>query len=89
MARGAKQRFVRRMVFSEVALLVGVGLVFGMGATSAAARLVPSFLYDLAPNDPWTLTSAAVVLVTIALLAGYLPARRASRLDPMDALREE
>jgi ABC-type antimicrobial peptide transport system permease subunit len=55
----------------------------------ATTRFVASFLYGLTPNDPRTLGSAAMVLAIVAIVAGYLPARRASRLDPMTALREE
>jgi predicted permease len=89
MALGAERWLVHKMVLGEVSSMVGIGLTVGLGATLTATRLLQSFLYDLAPNDPWTLTSAAAVLVATALLAGYIPARRASRLDPMDALREE
>jgi ABC-type antimicrobial peptide transport system permease subunit len=56
-----------------------------MGAT----RFVESFLYGTKGNDPWTLALAAGFLASVAALAGFLPARRASRLDPMNALREE
>jgi predicted permease len=89
MALGAEQSRVLRMVLGEVAVLIGIGLVAGMAVTLATTRFVSSFLYGLTPNDPRTLGSAAVVLAIVAVVAGYLPARRASRLDPMTALREE
>jgi putative ABC transport system permease protein len=89
MALGAEQGLVLRMVLGEVALLVGVGLAAGLGAALASTRLLASFLYGLSPADPVTLALAAVLLAAVAALAGYLPARRASRLDPMVALREE
>jgi ABC-type antimicrobial peptide transport system permease subunit len=89
MALGAKHSRVLRMVLGEAAILIGIGLGIGFGATLATTRLVASFLYGLEPNDPWILGVAAALLATVAAIAGYLPARRASRLDPMTALREE
>jgi ABC-type antimicrobial peptide transport system permease subunit len=76
-------------VLGEVAILIGVGLAIGLGAAAGTTRFVESFLYGMKPNDPWTLSLAAVALAVVAALAGFLPARRASRLDPMTALREE
>lgn len=89
MALGAEQSRVLRMVLREVAILIGVGLIIGLGAAIATTRFVESFLYGMKPNDPRTLSLAAVVLALVAALAGFLPARRASRLDPMAALRDE
>jgi putative ABC transport system permease protein len=89
MALGAEQSRVLRMVLGEVTILIGVGLAIGLGAAAATTRFVESFLYGMKPNDPWTLSLAAVALAVVAALAGFLPARRASRLDPMTALREE
>lgn len=89
MALGAEQTRVLRMVLGEAAMLIGIGLAIGLGAAMATTRLIASFLYDLKPNDPWTIGIAAIILAIAALVAGYLPARRASRLDPMAALREE
>jgi putative ABC transport system permease protein len=89
MALGAEQARVLRMVLREVSILIGVGLVVGFGAALAATRLVASFLYGLQPNDPWTLGTAAAIVAMVAGSAGYLPARRASRLDLMTAIREE
>jgi ABC-type antimicrobial peptide transport system permease subunit len=60
-----------------------------VGAALAATRLVTGFLYGLSASDPFTIVLAVAVLGGVAALAGYLPARRASRLDPMTALREE
>jgi predicted permease len=89
MALGAEGTRVLRMVLAEVSILIGIGLVVGIGAAMATTRFVESFLYGIKPNDPATLFLAAGVLALVAAAAGYLPARRASRLDPMTALREE
>jgi putative ABC transport system permease protein len=89
MALGAEQARVLRMVLGEVLLLIGIGLGAGVAAALATTRFVSSLLYGITPTDPITLTLAAGVLASVAALAGYLPARRASRLDPMTALREE
>lgn len=89
MALGAHQNRVLRMVIGEVSLLVGAGLAAGLVTARIAFALVSSLLYGVAPTDPVTLAVAALVLTLVAALAGYLPARRASRMDPMTALREE
>jgi predicted permease len=89
MALGAEQSRVLRMVWGEVAILIGIGLACGFVAAFATTRYVASFLYGMKPNEPWMLGLAAAVLGMVAAIAGYLPARRASRLDPMSALREE
>jgi putative ABC transport system permease protein len=89
MALGAEQRRILRMVLGDVAVLVAVGLTAGVAAAFVATRLVASFLYEVTPRDPVTIGVSAVVLAAVASVAGYLPARRASRLDPMTALREE
>jgi predicted permease len=89
MALGADQSCVLRMVLGEAAILIGGGLVIGLVAALATTRFVASFLYGVKSNDPWTLSLACGVLALVAAVAGFLPARRASRLDPMAALREE
>jgi len=89
MALGAAQSRVLSMVLREVAFLIGMGLAIGLLAAIGTTRFVESFLYGMKANDPWTLAIAAAVLALVAALAGFLPARSASRLDPMNALREE
>ncbi len=89
MALGAEQARVLRMVLGEVAFLIAIGIAVGLGVALATTRFVASFLYGLKANDPLTLVLAGAVLAGVSLLAGYLPARRASLLDPMAALREE
>jgi macrolide transport system ATP-binding/permease protein len=89
MALGAQQRAVVWMVLSEVIVLASVGLAVSVPAALSASRLIRSFLFGLTPNDPLAITTAVGVLAIAALLAGYLPARRASMIDPMIALRHE
>ena len=89
MALGAEPGGVVRMVLRQVALLVGTGVVLGGLASFWTARFAGSLLYGLEPRDPYTLASAAVVLMTVGALAGWLPARRASRVAPARVLRNE
>jgi macrolide transport system ATP-binding/permease protein len=89
MALGAQRGAVVWMVLRRVLLLAGVGLAISVPAALSASRLVKSFLFETQPNDPGTLALAGVVLLSAAILAGYAPARRASRIDPLVALRHE
>jgi len=72
-----------------VAALVGGGIVIGAGASLWTSRFVAVLLYGVTPKDPRTLAGAAVILTGVAVVAAWLPARRASRIDPAIALREE
>jgi ABC-type antimicrobial peptide transport system permease subunit len=89
MALGAEKRQVVGMVLRDVAVLIGAGLAFGSAMALATTRVLTTFLYGVRPDDPLTMCAAAVVLAAAAASAGYSPARRASRVDPMTALREE
>ncbi|HEX8879324.1 MAG TPA: FtsX-like permease family protein, partial [Candidatus Acidoferrum sp.] len=89
MALGAQRGAVVWMVLRRVLLLAAVGLAISVPAALSAFRLVKSLLFETQPNDPGTLTLAGVVLLSAAILAGYAPARRASRIDPLAALRHE
>jgi predicted permease len=89
MALGAQKRDVLRMVLGEITVLVALGLGFGIPLALAGNRWMVSLLFGLKPTDPATIAGAIVLLVAVAALAGYLPARRASRIDPMVALRYE
>jgi ABC-type antimicrobial peptide transport system permease subunit len=89
MALGASARRVVQLVLGETLRLVGIGVVVGLGVALAATRLVKSLLFGLQPHDPLTIGVAVFVLLAVAAVAGYLPARRASRVDPMMALRHD
>lgn len=89
MALGARRGAVVWMVLRRVLLLAAVGLAISVPAAFIASRLVKSLLFETQPNDPGTLVLAGVVLLSAAILAGYAPARRASRIDPLAALRHE
>jgi putative ABC transport system permease protein len=89
MALGAEQSRVLNMVLGEVAILIAVGIVIGLGTVLATTRFIASFLYGIKSHDATTLFLASGVLALVAAVAGFLPAYRASRLDPMAALREE
>ena len=89
MALGAEASSVARMVLGESLVLVAIGVVVGIGGVLLAGRLVASLLFELVPTDPLTIAQAAVVLVSVAAFAGYVPARRAARVDPLVALQDE
>ena len=89
MALGARAQGVVWLVLGDVAALMLAGIALGLWASLAAGKLVESLLYDIKPNDAWHISAAALTLAVVSAAAAYLPARRASRLDPMEALREE
>jgi ABC-type antimicrobial peptide transport system permease subunit len=89
MALGAKGGNIAWMILRETLYLVLAGLLIGVPAALAGARLISAQLFETSPTDPVTLIAAAAILTLVALLAGYLPARRASRVNPLTALRYE
>ncbi|HYL74382.1 MAG TPA: ABC transporter permease [Bryobacteraceae bacterium] len=89
MALGASQRSVAAMVLRETLMLVAIGLAIGLPSAIVAARLMQSRLFGLSAADPATIALAIVFILTATLLAGFVPARRAARIDPMSALRTD
>ena len=88
-ALGAQAQEVRRMFLGHGLMLAGIGVAFGIAAALGATRLMKSLLFEISPADPATYAAVAATLVVAALLASYLPARRATRIAPLDALRAE
>jgi putative ABC transport system permease protein len=89
MALGARRGDVLRMILREGAWLALVGVAIGVAVSLAITHLMATLLFNISPSDPLTLVAVAVLLSLVALLASYIPARRAMRVDPMVALRYE
>jgi predicted permease len=89
LALGAARDHIRSIVLRETAWLAAIGVVLGLAATLALAKLIQSMLYGLKPTDPLTLGISVLVLLLVALIAGWIPAYRASQINPIDALRSE
>jgi ABC-type antimicrobial peptide transport system permease subunit len=89
MALGAAKGDVVWLVVREVLLLTAIGVMVGLPAAFGVTRLLASQLYGITPNDPVTVTVATLGIAAIAVLSSYLPARRATRVDPITALRYE
>ncbi|MBZ5633315.1 MAG: ABC transporter permease [Acidobacteriia bacterium] len=89
MALGARRETVVAMVLRESLLLTGAGVAVGIIAALASRKLLSGFLFGLTANDPATIATVSAILLGVALLAGYVPACRASRIDPLIALRHE
>jgi len=89
MALGAPRGSVMGLVMRDVVLILGAGVLVGMGVSLLSLRILQKLLFGLSTHDPGTMAGAVLLLAVVALLAGYLPARRAMKVDPMVALRYE
>jgi predicted permease len=89
LALGADMGSVRRLVLREVGVLLLIGVAIGLPAAVGVGRLAQSLLYDLKPHDPLTLALGAAVITVVSFAAGYGPAWRATKIDPMRALRQD
>ncbi|HEY4425672.1 MAG TPA: FtsX-like permease family protein, partial [Pyrinomonadaceae bacterium] len=89
MALGAKEKDVLRLVLGDGLIVIGAGLAIGLLLAAAATRVIASFLYGVGATDPLTFIAVPLLLGGVALLASYIPARRAVKVDPLVALRYE
>jgi putative ABC transport system permease protein len=87
MALGATATSVLCLVLGQALRLVLIGVASGLIAAGALTRLLAQLLYDVEPLDPWTFTATAVLLLVVATVASYVPARRGMRMAPIDTLR--
>jgi putative ABC transport system permease protein len=86
---GAQRSDILRLVVGEGFVLAAIGVVIGVGGGLLATRLLQAWLFEIGASDPVTFTVAAAALVVVALLASYLPARRAARVDPLVEIRAD
>jgi ABC-type antimicrobial peptide transport system permease subunit len=89
MALGARAADIVRLILHQGAVLAGAGAAIGLLGTLLATRALRGLLYQVTPTDPSTLTAGTLALVAVALVASYVPARRAARVNPVEALRHE
>jgi putative ABC transport system permease protein len=89
MALGASTGSVLRLILGQGLAYASLGLAFGLAAALAGTRMLTSMLFQVQPNDPWVYLGVAVLLGVVTLLASYVPARRAAKVDPLTALRQE
>ncbi len=89
LAMGAARRDILRLIIGRVLTISAIGIVLGLALSVPSMKLLTTLLYQVQPGDPWVLAPLAVLLLAIGLLAGYVPAQRATRLDPLSTLRAE
>ena len=89
MALGAQRSDVLKTILGEAALIVVVGIGAGLFGSVMLTRFLQTMLFEIKPTDPITFTALTILLASVALMASFIPARRASRIDPLVALRHE
>ncbi|HXR39822.1 MAG TPA: FtsX-like permease family protein, partial [Terracidiphilus sp.] len=89
MALGAQRMDAMKLILRQALALAGIGIALGLGATFYATRVLQDMLYGVSARDPLTFGAVIALMLAVALLASYVPARRATKIDPMVALRYE
>ena len=89
MALGATPRTIAWPILRSALCMVSIGVAIGLPLVFVVIRLVHSYLFGISPHDPVTLVAAVTLLLVVTLMAAWLPARRAAKIDPMEALRNE
>jgi ABC-type antimicrobial peptide transport system permease subunit len=89
MALGARHAHVMRLVLGESIALTGIGIALGLSGAAAVTRFLAGMLFGLSSFDPMTFVTASLVFAGVAMLASYVPARRATKVDPLVALRQD
>jgi putative ABC transport system permease protein len=89
LAMGAARGDILRLIIGRVLTISSIGILLGLALSVPSMKLLTTLLYQVQPGDPWVLAPLAVLLLGIGLLAGYVPAQRATRLDPLSTLRAE
>jgi ABC-type antimicrobial peptide transport system permease subunit len=88
-ALGATSALILGRMLRETLAVSGIGIILGLAATAATTKILSAFLFGLSPRDPTTLGLVTMILMAIAVIAGYVPARRAAGIDPMRTLKAE
>ncbi len=89
LAIGADPAAVTRMILRNALVIAGAGILIGLAAAFALTRFMEKLIFGISASDPVTFAVVTLLLAAIALLAGYVPARRAAKIDPLEALRQE
>jgi putative ABC transport system permease protein len=89
MALGADAPMIRRMVLREGSVVIAIGLIVGLAAALVSSRFLQTLLFEIRPSDPVTMAGVSIGLGLVGLAACYVPARRATRIDPLTALRTD
>jgi putative ABC transport system permease protein len=88
-ALGARAADVQRLVVGRGVALTGIGVLIGILGAAAVTRVTATMLFDISPTDPLSFAGVSVFLISVSTLASYIPARRATQVDPLEALRHE